>query len=240
MNISPDTFVKEVVRKNFKTASLFQANNIDFCCGGNRPISEACTEVGVNPEKLIMQLETVVAQNDPDSEYIDSLSLTELADYIIKRHHTYVRDNILFLTRNLEKICQVHGQHHPELFSIRDLFLASAGDLTMHMQKEEIMLFPFIKRLESAQPGSELPQAHFGSVSNPIRMMLADHQNEGDRFAEISRLTGNYETPQDGCTTYDVTMQQLRDFENDLHRHIHLENNILFPKAIELESEMRA
>lgn len=240
MNISPDTFVKEVVRKNFKTASLFQANNIDFCCGGNRPISEACTEVGINPDKLILQLETVVAHKDPDSEYIESLSLTELADYIIKRHHAYVRDNIPFLTRNLEKICQVHGQRHPELFSVRDLFLASAGDLTMHMQKEEIMLFPFIKRLESGKSEGELPQAHFGSVSNPIRMMLADHQNEGDRFVEISRLTDNYQTPHDGCTTYDVTLQQLRDYENDLHRHIHLENNVLFPKAIELENELKA
>lgn len=239
MNITPDTFVKEVVNLNFKTASLFQANNIDYCCGGDKVISEACKEAGIDPDQLIKQLKTVVAQKDPDSEYINNLTLRELSDYIVNRHHRYVHESIPQLKKNLEKICQVHGEHHPELFRIKELFFASAGDLTIHMQKEELMLFPFIKRLELAgESKSPFPKSPFGSVSNPIATLLADHQNEGDRFDQISGLSDNYQVPEDACITYEVTLRQLSDFENDLHRHIHLENNILFPKAIELEKKI--
>jgi regulator of cell morphogenesis and NO signaling len=238
MKISPDSIVGEVVKLNFKTAPLFQANNIDYCCGGNITIEAACKEVGINPEPLIRQLETLVVQQDPDSEYFNNLGLGELSDYIVRRHHAYVRDIIPVLKNNLEKICRVHGEHHPELFEINKLFIGSAGDLTAHMQKEEIMLFPFIKRLEAAKKGNlPLPTSPFGPVSNPIGMMMAEHQVEGERFDEISRISKNYQLPVDACTTYEVTFSQLRDFENDLHRHIHLENNILFPKAIELETE---
>ena len=236
MNISLNSSVGEVVKLNFKTAPLFLANNIDYCCGGNKAISEACNEVGIDPEQLIKQLETLVAEKDPDSEYINSLGLDELTNYIVKRHHVYVKENIPYLKKNLEKFCQVHGEHHPELFQIKELFNGSAGALTMHMQKEENILFPYIQQLESAKKeNTSLPSSPFGSVSNPIEMMLAEHQNEGERFDEISRLSNNYTLPEGGCTSYEVTLKQLRDFENDLHRHIHLENNILFPKAIELE-----
>ena len=240
MNISSSSLVKEVVKLNFKTAPLFQTNNIDYCCGGNKTISDACKEVGINQELLIKQLETLVAQKDPDSEYINNLPLVDLTDYIVKRHHSYVRESIPCLGKNLEKICQVHGEHHPELFEIKELFLGSAGALTTHMQKEELMLFPFIKKMELAKrENSPKPKAHFGSVLNPISMMMAEHQNEGGRFVEISLFSNNYQLPDDGCTTYSVTLKQLKDFEDDLHRHIHLENNILFPKAIELEDQQK-
>ncbi|MFY9152855.1 MAG: DUF542 domain-containing protein, partial [Prolixibacteraceae bacterium] len=145
MNITSNTMVKEVVRLNFKTATIFHANNIDYCCGGDKPISDACKEAGVGADQLIKQLETVVAQKDPDSEYINNLSLKELTDYIVKRHHAYVHESIPILKKNLEKICEVHGEHHRELFVIRDLFNDSAGALIMHMQKEELMLFPYIQ-----------------------------------------------------------------------------------------------
>jgi len=238
MNISPNSIVGEVVKYNFKTAPVFQANNIDYCCGGNKVISAACNEVGINTEQLIKKLEILVAQKDPDSEYVNNLGLGELCNYIVKRHHEYVRESIPVLKKNLEKICQVHGEHHPELFEIKKLFSGSAADFIMHMQKEELMLFPFIQRLESAKrQNSPLPKGPFGSVSNPIEMMMVEHQTEGERFQEISRLSKNYQPPEDACTTYEVTFKQLRDFENDLHRHIHLENNILFPKALVLENE---
>jgi len=236
MKILSNSTVGEIVKLNFKTAPLFEANNIDFCCGGNKDIADACKEAGINPEQFITQLESLVAQKDPDSEYINNLGLDQLCSYIVKRHHAYVKENIPFIVKNLEKICQVHGEHHPELYTIKELFTRSAANLTMHMQKEEIMLFPYIQRLESAKKtNSPLPMAQFGSVSNPIRMMVAEHQDEGERFDEISRLSNNYKLPEDACSTYEVTFNQLRDFETDLHRHIHLENNILFPKAIELE-----
>lgn len=236
MKINPDLLVKEVVKTNFKTAALFQANNIDYCCGGNKKIKDACDEAGVDPGILIEQLEAVVADIDPDSEYINSLSLTALSDYVVQRHHSYVNQMIPVLKKNLDKICSVHGSKHPELFEIKDLFYKSAGDLTMHMQKEEIMLFPFIKRLEAAKnDNSVAPRSPFGSIANPIQMMMSEHQNEGDRFDDISRISEGYKIPDDACMTYQVTLKQLEAFESDLHRHIHLENNILFPRAIELE-----
>lgn len=239
MKILPETPVGAVVKSNFNTASVFQKNDIDFCCGGDKTISEACNSKGLNIEQIIADLEEIAAQNDPDTLFINGMSLEELCNYIIKRHHSYVRESIPALKKNLDKICQVHGEHHPELFEINHIFTESSGDLTLHMQKEELMLFPFIRRLELSSGKDEPhPQAPFGSISNPISAMLADHQQEGERFDRISALTGNYKVPEDACITYELTLKQLSDFETDLHRHIHLENNILFPKAIDLEKEL--
>lgn len=240
MEISPETLVGEVVRFNFKTAAVFQENNIDFCCGGNKTITEACKVTGVASGQLIEHLQAASRQSDAEAQYLDGLSLEELSDYIIKRHHNYVRGNIPLLNANLEKICQVHGERHPELFEVNRFFIESSGELTMHLQKEELLLFPFIRKLEHAfRDRLSKPQSPFGPVSNPISMMVAEHQQEGDRFDQISTLTANYTVPEDACVTFELTLTQLRDFENDLHRHIHLENNILFPKAIELEKNFR-
>ena len=239
MNISPNTPVGEVVKHNFKTAPLFQANHIDYCCGGRQTIAEACDQAGIEPAELLEQLETLTGMTDPDTQYINSLKPDELIDYIVKRHHSYVRQNIPFLQQNLNKICDVHGEGHPELSKIRDLFDGSAGDLTMHMQKEELILFPYIRKMVKAQEENKpLGPSAFGSVTNPISMMVSEHENEGQRFEKISALTNNYTIPEDACNTYRVTIKQLQDFENDLHRHIHLENNILFPKAAEMEVEL--
>lgn len=239
MNISSDTPVGEVVKLNFKTAPLFQANNIDYCCGGSKTISQACAEAGIDSEQLIRQLQKTAVQSDPDTEYINSLTPAGLCDYIIGTHHSYVRSHIPFLQKNIEKVCRAHGVNHPEFFEIQQLFEESAGDLTMHMQKEELMLFPYIQKMVKVQEGhSTAGKPAFGTVSNPIAVMIAEHQTEGDRFDKIAALTKNYAIPEDACTTYEVTLLQLKEFESDLHRHIHLENNILFPKAIELEAEL--
>lgn len=239
MNITKDTQVGDVVKLNFKTAQLFQANNIDYCCGGNKTISEACSETGIEADQLIEQLEKIAESVDPDTEYINSLSPDELCDYIVKRHHSYVKNSIPFLKESLEKICNVHGANHPELFEIRKLFNESAGELTMHMQKEEIMLFPYIQKMVKAKKDdSPISKSAFGSVANPIRMMVSEHETEGSRFDKIAEISKNYTIPDDGCTTYRATFKKLNEFESDLHRHIHLENNILFPKAIELETEL--
>lgn len=236
MMITLDTPVGEVVKNNFKAATLFQANRIDYCCNGHQTISEASTKAGIKAELLVDQLEEILQDNDPDTEYINNLDLSDLADYIVKRHHSYVQKNIPFLKQNLDKIARVHGENHPELVEVRDHFFASAGELTMHMQKEELLLFPYVKNMEQAKKENQkLPNATFGSVSSPISEMIVEHQNEGERFEKISHLTGNYHVPEDGCTTYEVTLKQLADFEKDLHRHIHLENNILFTRAKQLE-----
>lgn len=239
MNISIDTQVGEVVKKSFKTAPVFHANHIDYCCGGNKSIASACAEAGVEPEQLVQQLSLIAENADPDAAYINNLSLQELCEYIVKRHHAYVKGSFPFLKASLDKICDVHGTKHPELLEVRKLFNESAGELTMHMQKEEIMLFPYIQKMERAKKeGISLGSSPFGSVSNPIRMMVSEHETEGKRFDQIAGITGNYIPPADACTTYKATLNQLSEFESDLHRHIHLENNILFPQAIELETEL--
>ena len=228
MNITTDTPVGEVVKINYKTATTFQSNNIDYCCGGNQTIGAACEKAGIQPEVLIGQLNETMQESDPDADYMN-------------RHHAYVRKNIPVLKENIDKIAKVHGDKHPELAKVKDEFYITAGELTMHMQKEELMLFPYIRRMERAKSENQgLPSAPFGEVSNSIEAMVAEHQDEGDRFERISELTDGYTVPSDGCSTYAVTFRQLADFEKDLHRHIHLENNILFPKAQELEDSFHA
>jgi regulator of cell morphogenesis and NO signaling len=239
MKITQNSIVGEVVKLNYNTATLFVSHHIDYCCGGRVTISQACSKVGVDSDELITQLDTMLAQNDPDAQYINDLNLDELCRYIVKRHHSYVRESIPFLENSLEKLCRVHGEIHPELFELKDLFLTSAGELTKHMQKEEIVLFPYIGKMVLAkEKGTQLLGSPFGSVSNPIGMMMSDHQAEGERFERISEISEHYRIPEDACTTYSVTYQKLNDFETDLHRHIHLENNILFPKAMLLEKEL--
>ena len=183
-------------------------------------------------------LKTLSAQRDPDSEYIDNLTLGELCNYIVKRHHVYVRENIPLLNKNLEIICQVHGKQHPVLFEIKELFVGFARDFAIHNQEEENILFPFIYGLETAKNDtSPLSRSPFRSISKPIVMMIEEHRNADQRFNKISELSNNYRIPEDASTTYKVTLNQLKDFGKDLQIHIQLENNILFPRAIELINE---
>jgi len=187
---------------------------------------------------LYQKLEALVALNDPDSRYIDGLALNELCDYIEKRHHTYVVENIPFLQEKLQKLCHVHGENHPELFEIKELFDGASENLSAHMKKEELILFPYIRKMvkynKEALDGKDEP----GKAKETIKTMHDEHTTEGERFEKISNLTSSYTCPPDGCGTFQVTYQTLKEFENDLHRHIHLENNILFKKALELEAEL--
>lgn len=238
MEINTKTSVGEIVKANFKTAQLFDKHGIDFCCGGGISLGDACEKSKVDVGNFIPELEAVVQQSDPDSKYIDGLELNELSDYIVKRHHAYVGDTIPFLQQKLQKLCDAHGGNHPELHEIKELFEGAAGDLTGHMKKEELILFPHIHNMVKFKKGQSDAGNALGNVSAIIGVMLAEHETEGKRFEKIADLTSNYTCPADGCSTYRVTYQTLKDFEQDLHRHIHLENNILFKKALLLESEL--
>ncbi len=238
MEINALTSVGEIVKANFKTARIFEKNSIDFCCGGGISLAEACEKAKVDQNELLPELQSLLKQNDPDSKYIDSLQLNELCDYIEKRHHTYVNENMPFLQLKLQKLCDVHGENHPELFEIKELFKGAAENLSMHMKKEELILFPLIRKLVKLKLGSIDKKEELGNLSENIEMLDEEHQTEGERFEKISSLTSSYTCPPDGCGTYSVTYQTLKEFEDDLHRHIHLENNILFKKALILESEL--
>lgn len=238
MEIKSNTIIGDIVRVNFKTAQLFEKNKIDFCCGGQISLAEACEKSDVDIKQLIPELELLVQLSDPDSKYLEGLELDDLCEYIIKRHHTYVSENIPFLKQNLLKLCQVHGESHPELFEVAKLFGDGADNLSLHMQKEETVLFPYIAKMVDLKKAGNINSDFAGGVLEPINQMILEHVVEGERFEKISGITQNYTPPADGCATYQVTYKSLQEFEQDLHRHIHLENNILFKKAAELENEL--
>ena len=233
--LTKERTIGEMVAEDFKAAEVFRKYKIDFCCKGNRTIEEACENKKFNVEDVYKDLENL--SKNPSGEIdFNSWPLDLLADYVEKTHHRYVEEKTAVLLVYLNKLCKVHGERHPELFEINELFVESAKDLGAHMKKEELILFPFIKKMVAAkQKGENIEKPHFGSVENPVAMMKHEHTVEGDRFVKIAELTNNYQFPEDACGTYQVTFKMLEDFENDLHKHIHLENNILFPKAIELE-----
>ena len=241
LNKNTQKQIGEFVAEDFRTAAIFSNYGIDFCCKGNRTIEEVCKKNGIDTNDLLNKLDVVLNLNADQSIDYKSWPLDLLAEYIEKKHHRYVEEKIPVLRQFLDKLCRVHGGRHPELFKINELFTASAGELASHMKKEELILFPFVKKMVSAtlnQNAIEAPQ--FGTVENPIAMMMQEHDNEGERFRQIAELTNNYNPPADACNTYQVTFAMLDEFEKDLHLHIHLENNILFPKAIELEQQFSA
>lgn len=236
MHITKDQLIGEIVANDYRTASVFKSYGIDFCCNGNRSIREACDSKQIDPQQILNNLAEIKQTSTEGTIDFRSWSLDLLADYIEKKHHRYVEQKITEIKPYLNKIVQVHGGHHPELIEIERLFLESAGEFTAHMKKEELILFPFIRKMVAAkQKGEPLPKAHFGTVQNPVQMMKHDHTAEGERFEKIATLSDGYTTPADGCNTYRVTLAMLKEFEDDMHIHIHLENNILFPKAIEME-----
>ncbi|WP_147678267.1 iron-sulfur cluster repair di-iron protein [Algibacter pacificus] len=230
--------IGQFVAEDFRTAAVFSKYKIDFCCNGNRSIEEACQKKGIDRNRLLDELEAVLNTSTGQSIDYKSWPLDLLAEYIEKTHHRYVEEKIPVLRQFLDKLCRVHGEHHPELFKINELFTASAGELSAHLKKEELILFPFIKKMVKATLENGAVQApHFGTVENPIAMMMEEHDTEGERFRQIAELTDNYTPPADACNTYRVTYAMLDEFEKDLHLHIHLENNILFPKAVKLEKQ---
>ncbi|TXE13368.1 iron-sulfur cluster repair di-iron protein [Algoriphagus aquimarinus] len=239
MTPTSNSIIGELVAQDYRFATVFQQNKIDFCCQGNRTIEEACAKKSVNIDQLIKELKAASKSDEASSTDFNSWPLDLLATYIEKKHHRYVESRITEIKPMLAKIVKVHGDLHPELLEVEELFLGSAGELTAHMKKEEFILFPFVKKLvQASEDKTELTPGHFGTVANPVAMMMDEHEAEGERFRKIAELTNDYTPPLGACTTYMVTFSLLKEFEQDLHLHIHLENNILFPKAIELEKSL--
>ncbi|MCX7550046.1 iron-sulfur cluster repair di-iron protein [Xanthomarina sp. F2636L] len=228
--------IGQYVAEDYRTASVFSKYGIDFCCKGDRTIEEVCTKNNIDSNTLLSDLDKIVSSNANQSIDYKSWPLDLLAEYIEKKHHRYVEEKTPVLRQFLDKLCKVHGGNHPELFKINELFTASTGELASHMKKEELILFPFIKKMVKAQiEKGAILSPQFETVANPIAAMMQEHENEGERFRQIAELTDNYTPPADACNTYKVTFAMLDEFEKDLHLHIHLENNILFPEAAKLE-----
>lgn len=231
--------IGEIVAKDYRKAQVFKSLGIDFCCGGKKTIAEACEKKGLDPAEVERRLEAVKGEATNSESDFQNWDLGFLSDYIINTHHRYVRDNTPFILEIAQKVARVHGDRHPELVQVVQLFQRIGDDLNLHMVKEEKILFPFIKELSAVyKSGGKLSLMEFGRVSVPIHVMDAEHEQVGGDFETIRNITGNYTLPADACSSYTILFKKLEEYENDLHRHVHLESNILFPKAIQLEKEL--
>ncbi|MBP1690915.1 MAG: hemerythrin [Bacteroidetes bacterium] len=231
--------VREMVTDDHRSAAVFEKYAIDFCCNGGTKLVDACSAKGVDPAVVVQDLQQLWTKPDTGAFRPDEWDLDALADFIVNTHHRYVRKSLPLILPHVDKILSVHGKNHPELKGIAEHFHAIAAELTSHMHKEEMVLFPCIKNLVNARNGiASFQRSPFGSIRNPIAMMEAEHRSAGDSLAHIRQASNGFNPPPDACTTYTVTYRELEDFERDLHQHIHLENNILFPKAIALEDAL--
>jgi regulator of cell morphogenesis and NO signaling len=229
--------IGELVAKDFRRAEIFKKFKIDFCCGGKKTLSQVCKEKKLDLMVIEKELEKSDLPVSNASQNYNNWTLSFLVDHIVNTHHHYVKTSIPTLLQYTEKVSKVHGKEHPEVIQIAGLFQEIADELAAHMRKEEEMLFPYIKQLElSASAKTDVERAGFGSVQNPIRMMEHEHETVGELFRVIDELSSNYTPPEDACATYKVSFLKLKEFEDDLHQHIHLENNILFPKSVQLEN----
>ena len=240
MNATAETTIRDIVTEDYRAAAVFQQHGIDFCCGGNKTIDEACRGRGLNAAQVLSDVARACATPDTSGQQFGAWEPPALVDYIVTKPHGYVRQAMPTIAAYTRKLSSVHGPNHPELIEVERLFAGVVAEMTMHMMKEEQILFPFIVKLaEAAAQNRPAPPIPFGTVANPIRMMEDEHESAGNALARIRTLTSGYQPPEDACTTYRVGLQELEAFEEDLHAHVHLENNILFPRALRLESELR-
>jgi regulator of cell morphogenesis and NO signaling len=230
--------VRELALENPAATRVFENMGIDYCCGGHKSLDEACASAKLNVDDVLSRLEQAQTQAAPGNAGQDwqKRSMTELVDHIVATHHAYIKEESPRLQNLLAKVVSVHGKNHPELERVQQIFSDLAQELAMHLMKEEQILFPYLANMEAAATrSSAMPSSCFGTVQNPIRMMLMEHDSAGDALRDLREVTKNYALPADACVSYSTLYNQFQEFERDLHQHIHLENNILFPHAIAME-----
>ena len=229
--------VADLVKAHPERAEVFEQFGIDYCCHGKVSLDAACRRDGADTELVRQSLREIDAR--PTSESFDwsTASLAQLADHIVAQHHAYLRGELPRLSERIDRVVAAHGDKHPELLEVRSVFAALQAEMTAHMMKEEQVLFPVIRQLEST-PSDERAslQFHCGTVRNPIRVMEHEHDDAGAALRRIRELTSDYTPPPDACETFRALLAGLERLEADMHRHVHKENNILFPRALELES----
>jgi regulator of cell morphogenesis and NO signaling len=237
MNPAKQT-VREIALEQPSSMRVFEHYGIDYCCGGRKPLAEACAASKVEVDAVIAALEAAAAVAAPVAEDWPLRSMEELAAHIVATHHAYVKRELPRLAVLAQKVVNRHGAKRAELPAIQTVLATLAEELTLHLAKEETILFPYIVKLERARTsGAAMPSSCFDTVAKPIQMMTQEHDAAGALLAEMRRLSQNFTTPEDACPTFHAFYDGLREFERDLHQHIHLENNILFPRAIEAESQ---
>lgn len=231
ITLNEQTTVGEWVRDNPARSRIFSKLKIDYCCGGKIPLSEACAKKDIDVNTVLAQL-AAVETADATLVDADTMPLDALIDHIIAAHHDYLREELPRIDFMARKVAAVHGDHEPRLYNIRDVFIAFADDLLLHMEKEERILFPMICELLAAD---KAPEFHCGSLSNPIHRMEQEHEEAGNALEQFRELTDGYAPPEWACNTFRALYHALGELEGNMHQHVHKENNVLFPKALALE-----
>jgi regulator of cell morphogenesis and NO signaling len=233
MAITAAKTVRELAAEVPNAPRVFEKLGIDYCCGGDRPLEEACASAGVGIDVVLRALEQGIDTSASiATRDWNTAPLGELVDHIVGKHHAYVKAEVPRLQTLIAKVAGVHGKNHAELEQVQVAFLALANELGAHLLKEEQILFPYVKQMAG---GSGCGPSCFGTVRNPIRVMMMEHDHAGEKLREMRRITSDYSIPADACTSYATLFRALVEFEQDLHQHIHLENNILFPRAAAME-----
>lgn len=229
--------VADLAASSLAAVRVFERLGIDYCCGGKRPLAEVCREKGLDAGAVQQELDTAGRASEADARDWTAAPLRDLVDHIVSTHHEYLRREFQPLAERLEKVYRVYNERYgPTLTGLPGVYAGLRSELEMHMFKEERVLFPAIVGIESAaQSGAPLPRTPFGPLANPIGMMEAEHESAGQALARIRAITNDFAIPDYACVTYRALMSGLQELEQDLHLHIHLENNILFPRAAELE-----
>ncbi|MBS1788430.1 MAG: iron-sulfur cluster repair di-iron protein [Acidobacteria bacterium] len=241
MTVSVTNTVRDLAVGIPGATRIFEQLGIDYCCGGGKTLADACDRVHVPIEQVVSELESATQSKESAAADWQTKSLTDLSAHIVDTHHFFTKQELIRLERLLDKVCSRHAQNHPELDSLREIFSQLKQDLIPHMLREEQVLFPYIARMEEAVTNHrEIPPPFFGTVQNPVRMMATEHDTAGDLLRELRQISGNYLPPPDACISYQTLYQALAELEADLHQHIHLENNILFPRAVQMEGEAKS
>ncbi len=242
MTITENQTVSEVAALSIQAVRTFERHNIDYCCGGKRPLGEVCRDRSLEPGVLIAELNAALAETKSEDRDWNTAPLTELVAHINRKHHEYLKAELPRISERLAKVMKVYGaQDVATLATLPKVYEGLRDELESHLAKEEQILFPYVERMESfAQRGQRMAAMPFGTIGNPIHCMEAEHEDAGGALRHMREVTNGYALPAHACATYKALFDSLRELEADLHMHIHLENNILFPRAIALEAKSRA
>lgn len=237
MSLDHESKMKDIALSNPAARQVLEDAGLDYCCGGGQSLHDACLHADVPAEEILKRLRENSKDVSPDEANWTSAPLSDLTRHIRERHHRYVREAIARVQTLLDKVVTKHGENHPEITDIQRLFTEVGREMIMHMQKEEQILFPYIDALEkAASTHGSMEPPFFQTVRNPIHTMMKEHESAGEFVKQIRKVSSEYKAPADACTSYKALYQDLQAFEADLHQHVHLENNILFPRAVEMEA----
>lgn len=231
--------IGEIVAEDYRAAGAFKKFGLDFCCGGKRTVAEACTKKGVDVQELEQELRSALRRAAGEADYA-SWPADLLVEYIVSMHHRFVRDKLPEIESYARKVAKVHGRSYPAIEEMLEVFLRLRDEMSDHLDKEEELLFPYIKRLVEAESKGRAPEAGLdeGTPAQAVAMLESEHEEAGRLMARLEELSDGFTPPEDACPTFRVYFKNLEGFRDDLHKHVHLENNILFPRALELHERL--